>query len=186
MWTSDAIWRHRAGSTLAQVMDCCLIAPRHYLNQCWLLIREVLWQSPESNFTVSAEAAILCDEFENYTFKITATSLRGQWVNMVFLDLSTLMWLMLWDFCCREYSGKIRTPHEEMFVRVHALTLARTARCWFCTIAERYVARPPSSMDGNRKNRWMLESKMWNTNRWLSGILWYLQHNCVGDTIVYH
>ena len=27
---------HRPGSTLAQVMACCLTAPRHYLNQCWL------------------------------------------------------------------------------------------------------------------------------------------------------
>ena len=24
------------------------------------------------------------------------------------------------------------------------------------------------------------------SSRWLSGKLWYLQHNCVGDTIVYH
>ena len=32
---SDAIWRHRSGSTLAQVMACCLTAPSHYLNQCW-------------------------------------------------------------------------------------------------------------------------------------------------------
>ena len=24
------------------------------------------------------------------------------------------------------------------------------------------------------------------TYRWLSGKLWYLQHNCVEDTIVYH
>ena len=24
------------------------------------------------------------------------------------------------------------------------------------------------------------------SHRWLSGELWYLQHNCVGDTIVYH
>ena len=24
------------------------------------------------------------------------------------------------------------------------------------------------------------------TYRWLSGKLWYLQHSCVGDTIVYH
>ena len=24
------------------------------------------------------------------------------------------------------------------------------------------------------------------TDRWFSGKLWYLQHNCVGDTIVYH
>ena len=34
---SDAIWRHRSGSTLAQVMACCLTAPSHYLNQCWLI-----------------------------------------------------------------------------------------------------------------------------------------------------
>ena len=35
-WPSDAIWRQRSGSTLAQVMACCLMAPSHYLNQCWL------------------------------------------------------------------------------------------------------------------------------------------------------
>ena len=38
---SDAIWQHRSGSTLAQVMDCCLTAPSHYLNQCWLIISKV-------------------------------------------------------------------------------------------------------------------------------------------------
>ena len=27
---------------------------------------------------------------------------------------------------------------------------------------------------------------MYYVARWLSGKLWYLQHNCVGDTIVYH
>ena len=35
---SDAIWRHRSESTSAQVMACCLSAPSHYLNQCWLII----------------------------------------------------------------------------------------------------------------------------------------------------
>ena len=30
-WPSDAIWRHRSGSTLAKVMACCLMAPSHYL-----------------------------------------------------------------------------------------------------------------------------------------------------------
>ena len=29
---SDAIWRHRSGSTLAKVMACCLTAPSLYLN----------------------------------------------------------------------------------------------------------------------------------------------------------
>ena len=27
--SSDTIWRHRPGSTLVQVMACCLVAPRH-------------------------------------------------------------------------------------------------------------------------------------------------------------
>ena len=35
---SDAIWRHKSGSTLPQVMTCCLTAPSHYQNQCWLII----------------------------------------------------------------------------------------------------------------------------------------------------
>ena len=70
-----------SGSTLAQIMACCLMAPSHYLNQCWLLISEVLWHLPESNSTVRAPATTLYDEFENYTFQIAATSPRRQWVN---------------------------------------------------------------------------------------------------------
>ena len=37
-WPSDTIWWYRSGSTLAQVMACCLTAPSHYLNQSWLII----------------------------------------------------------------------------------------------------------------------------------------------------
>ena len=51
LWPNDAIWWHRSGSPLAQVMACCLTAPSHYLNQCWLMISEVFWHSPDSNFT---------------------------------------------------------------------------------------------------------------------------------------
>ena len=45
LWPSDAIRWQRSGSTLAQVMACCLMAPSHYLNQCWLIISEVQWHS---------------------------------------------------------------------------------------------------------------------------------------------
>ena len=38
-------------STLVQVMACCLMATSHYLNQCWLIISEVLQHSHASNFT---------------------------------------------------------------------------------------------------------------------------------------
>ena len=54
LWPSDARWRQRFGSTLAQVMDCCLTAPTHYLNQCWLIISEVQWHSYSGNFTTDA------------------------------------------------------------------------------------------------------------------------------------
>ena len=50
LWPSDAIWRYRSGSTLAQVIACCLTAPSHYLNQCWLIINKVQWHSSEGNF----------------------------------------------------------------------------------------------------------------------------------------
>ena len=45
LWPSGVIWRQRSGSTLTQVMACCLTAPSHYLNQCWLIISEVNWHS---------------------------------------------------------------------------------------------------------------------------------------------
>ena len=38
LWPGDAIWQEGCGSTLAQVMACCLAASSHYLNQCWLKI----------------------------------------------------------------------------------------------------------------------------------------------------
>ena len=31
----DAMWRHKSGSTLAQVMACCPRTPSHYLHKCW-------------------------------------------------------------------------------------------------------------------------------------------------------
>ena len=53
-------WRHHVvniyGSTLAQAMAWCraipsLTAPSHYLNQCWLIAKCVLWHSSEKRFT---------------------------------------------------------------------------------------------------------------------------------------
>ena len=51
LWPSDTIWRHRTGSTLAQIMACCLTAPSHYLNQCWLIISKSHWHLGDRHFT---------------------------------------------------------------------------------------------------------------------------------------
>ena len=74
MISSLSISWHRSTSTLAQSMACCLTAPSHYLNQCWLLISEVLWHSLPSILTAPAQSCYY--KFENYTFKIFATSPR--------------------------------------------------------------------------------------------------------------
>ena len=47
LWPGDAIWRHGTRSTLAQVMACCLTAPSHDMNPCWLIIGEVPWHSSQ-------------------------------------------------------------------------------------------------------------------------------------------
>ena len=57
LWPSDDIWQYWFWSTLAQVMACCLTAPSHYLNQCWLIITsQVQWHSSEGNFTWDTSA----------------------------------------------------------------------------------------------------------------------------------
>ena len=78
---SDAIWRHRSGSTLARVMACCLTAPSHYLNQFWLIISKVLWHSSDGNFIRDTTVTIHYSWLENCLPKIILKSPRGQWVN---------------------------------------------------------------------------------------------------------
>ena len=53
---SDAIWRQRSGSTLAQVMACCLTALSHYLNHCRLIFSKVEWHSLKGKFTRDTSA----------------------------------------------------------------------------------------------------------------------------------
>ena len=38
-------------------MACCLTAPSHYLNQCWLVISEVQWHLYQGNFTRDASTS---------------------------------------------------------------------------------------------------------------------------------
>ena len=52
LWPCDATQQHRSGSTLAQVMACCLKAPSHYLSRCWLIDqRGLVAFISEGNFT---------------------------------------------------------------------------------------------------------------------------------------
>ena len=83
LWPGDAIWRQRSGSTLAQVMACCLTAPSHYLNQCWLIIGGVTWHSSQGISLRQCEDTNRWNKIENCSFKMASRSPRGQWVNAI-------------------------------------------------------------------------------------------------------
>ena len=78
MWRSEAMSCYKTWSTLTKVMACCLTAPSHYLNQCWLIIIEVLWHSPHGNFTGNSQDIRPWFEFENEKLKFTSASPRVQ------------------------------------------------------------------------------------------------------------
>ena len=53
---------------LVQVMACCLKAPSHYLNQCWLIITKVQWCSSEGNFARDITAISYLNWLEKFFF----------------------------------------------------------------------------------------------------------------------
>ena len=74
----------------------CLMAPSHYLDRCWFIIKGVLCHSPESNFIGIDYEIDLQNEIGNYTFKIISTSPRIQWVN------TTTYRLLSYKFCVKK------------------------------------------------------------------------------------
>ena len=70
---NDAMWQHRAGSTLAHARARCLMTPDHYLNQFWLPISEALC-SAFTGEQFYCKCTSCYYEFDTYTFGIFATS----------------------------------------------------------------------------------------------------------------
>ena len=60
---------------LGQVMACFLMAPSHYLNQCWLIISDVQWHSYQDKHQ-SLKSVL------NYISTISSKFPRGQWVKV--------------------------------------------------------------------------------------------------------
>ena len=46
LWLGCALQWHRSRTTVIQVVACCLTAPGHGPDQCWLIISRDQWQSP--------------------------------------------------------------------------------------------------------------------------------------------
>ena len=101
-WPTQGIRRHNTLSNLVQVMPCCLTGPDHYLNQCWLIIRDDFWHSRESNFTEKCSRCLsIRYDCDNYKYKAITKDREQQNLRLPtkkkptgqLLRLSTLMWL---------------------------------------------------------------------------------------------
>ena len=62
-------------------MACCLTAPSHYLNQCWLITSKVKLRSSKGKFTTDTSAVNHWNYLENSLPEIIFKFPRGQWVN---------------------------------------------------------------------------------------------------------
>ena len=83
--TMILMWLHCDGacaykSTLVPVMACCLKAPSHYLNQCWLIISKVLWHSSEDIIMRRFEDTNQQSKIEGCFLRTILRSPRCQWV----------------------------------------------------------------------------------------------------------
>ena len=75
LWPRDASWWNRSGTTLAQVMVCCLTATSHYLDQCWIIISSA--QVP--HLYKNTSAINHWNKLENHLLDFHS-NLRGQFI----------------------------------------------------------------------------------------------------------
>ena len=140
---SDAIGHHRTLSILVQVMACCLMAPSHYLNWCWLTISEVLLCLYECNFAGDISPWY---EFENDKFKITAAFCRGWWIDW-YINMHTVAWTcgkrltyVLYPFSCCDISKYSHEDDLSQWVRPQSHTQCDVAtEYWAAALYDMYI-----------------------------------------------
>ena len=116
LWPSDAIWRQGPGSTLAQVMACCLTAPSHYLNPCWLIssesndihIRAISQDMPQPSI-IKICLKITCLKF-NSNFPGANELINDRTVQLtVIWDILSLMWPH-----CHSFLPRCNKNHQQI------------------------------------------------------------------------
>ena len=185
LWPSDNIWRHGSGSTLGQVVACCLMAPSHYLNQCWPPISEILWLRAMSHLVPKLLLWMIY-----LKIKLSKSLPHLPEANELILTFR------LFPFSSLGVLLRRRCPHSSK----RSLPSQPYPKHWRC---HKLYPRKPPSHQGSTRGPMSHTSPHSSVSihcmvlrvavlqcgaiiRCLSGKLWYLQHNCVGDAIVYH
>ena len=110
LWPSDAIWSHRSGSTLAQIMACCLMSPSHYLKQCWFVMNRVLW-----HYVKSTSPQVLKISIDQMNLKCTLETFLTHLPGINELYTNTLVpWSLWWYMNYRQVSNIRRTKSQHL------------------------------------------------------------------------
>ena len=93
-------------------MACCLTAPSHYLNQCWLIIGKVQWPLSDGNHKRGTSAMNHLYKLEEKNLsKISLKYARGQW-----LTINKCVWLWCQaDWFCEVPAYQITVLTASMF-----------------------------------------------------------------------
>ena len=131
LWPSHPTWNHSPGSTLAQVMFCCLTTPSHRLDHCWPIIKVAPWHTTESNVTRRVYELNLKNVSGDYTFIITNISLRGFRRHLLrAVDWSTAPMPMtyLWNVNCEWATAFIFYTRTDVLVKVSKFLRQKMSR----------------------------------------------------------
>ena len=105
LWPHDAVYQHESRSILAQVMACCLMAPSHYLNQCWLIISTIHWQSSEGHFTRDTPA------INHFRLKITDLKFQSNLPVVNEWNESVRIWVL--QFSLHSFAFQLNHEHGQ-------------------------------------------------------------------------
>ena len=147
----------RSGSTLAQTMVCWPMAPSRYLNQCWLIISEVFWHSPEGNFIGNAQDIYLWHTFEKLI--IEGYSHSSHWPR-------NSLWFSYWQdghkIVLSKDQGHWLSCNSQLFsFSLRAISFNITIlSCWYWSAPSHYLNQCWDIVNWTPKNK-----LQWNFNR---------------------
>ena len=183
LWPWDAIGHQEFWSTLVQT------TASHHLNQCWLTLGDVLLHSPQSNIHLNIRDFNSQAVFEIDTFEI---SVQNDDVIMGAMESQITSLTIVYSTVYSDRSKKTsklrvtglcvgNSPGTGEFPAQMASNAENVSNWW-----RHHGTELSRSNEMCLQITSLLHREMFRLTRCLSGNLWYLQQNCIGDTIVYH
>ena len=159
LWPCDAIQQHRSASTLAQIMTCCLTAPSHHLNKCWLVINKVHWLSSWGNFYKRYPSHQLL-KASKISSKITYTKTKFLSNLPEANELTSSFWVSTHFLTCSCVIRWLGTSPVLVFYRFQSKVSDNERKLYTCNVFS-HLLKPCSTVDTNGLRIFFLYLYVW-------------------------